>query len=592
MSKKLDEKVKSKLKSYLTDKGVSIDGLTEAEISGLYWEVLSENIEEEEKTTVTSYDLTDDNDSSKFNDELDKTDPEKINVGDGQATIEEEDLVEVDKTQVMKFDLKSGQDVQALQQMLDKGVDSAKLTIGTDGTISLSEEDIRAVMVNSQNPIMSKTELLEEIRNQIISEDNKYEDELNSGDNDYSRNLDPDAVRDMGRDIYNNIRSAAQEKFGTTPNMGSASMAMATSLSNILTFEQNKQQELTELAVKLIREKYPQLTEDVVDIDAQITGHPQLGGRPIVKGQLQTNRGTSPAPQGKSDDELKPEVTKRRIINGMTHGAARKGQNLYHLASDELSRISPNATRDYSKLMASNDFLYWAMDRDTINQQAQGGDHAGNVKVTLDPETRKPKIVAQGMTFPFLLHELTKGVMELMSLHGTSEDDDVRKYVEDKTDTMEAEPDDIRLGVGIWEKVSRFIDVDDGEHEALFYHKLVTLPAEHFNELIKGLLRNDQDSISEIQSIADEASEDLRNERYEDATGGYGEEDEESEVEDTDDEYTDPLLNDLLGGGSSEETSGEPDYENMSRRELQDLMDDALDNGDFEMAKKIGPYLH
>ena len=105
-------------------------------------------------------------------------------------------------------------------------------------------------------------------------------------------------------------------------------------------------------------------------------------------------------------------------------------------------------------------------------------------------------------------------------------------------------------------------------------------------------MRNDQDSISEIQSIADEASEDLRNERYEDATGGYDEDDEESEVEDTDDEYTDPLLNDLLGDGSSEETSGEPDYENMSRRELQDLMDDALDNGDFEMAKKIGPYLH
>lgn len=539
MSKKLDEAVKAKLKTYLSDKGVSIDGLDESEINGLYWEMLSEAIKSSEE------------------------DPMEI----GKA----KDLAKKEKDTVITY------------------VDGKPVQVSEDGDV-LGEEEIEDIVQENQNPIMSKTELLEEIRNQIISEDNKYEDELNSGDNDYSRNLDPDAVRDMGRDIYNNIRSAAQEKFGTTPNMGSASMAMATSLSNILTFEQNKQQELTELAVKLIREKYPQLTEDVVDIDAQITGHPQLGGRPIVKGQLQMNRGTSPAPQGKSDDELKPEVTKRRIINGMTHGAARKGQNLYHLASDELSRISPNATRDYSKLMASNDFLYWAMDRDTINQQAQGGDHAGNVKVTLDPETRKPKIVAQGMTFPFLLHELTKGVMELMSLHGTSEDDDVRKYVEDKTDTMEAEPDDIRLGVGIWEKVSRFIDVDDGEHEALFYHKLVTLPAEHFNELIKGLLRNDQDSISEIQSIADEASEDLRNERYEDATGGYGEDEEETSEygdEDTEGDYTDPLLNDLLGG-SSEETSGEPDYENMSRRELQDLMDDALDNGDFEMAKKIG----
>jgi hypothetical protein len=542
MSKKLDEKVKSKLKSYLTDKGVSIDGLTEAEISGLYWEVLSEAITSSEKDPM----------------DIDKA----------------KDLAKKEKDTVITY------------------VDGKAVQVTEDGDV-LGEEEIDDIVRENQNPVMTKIELIHEMRNQIINEDNKYEDELESGDNDYSRNLDPDAVRDMGRDIYNNIRSAAQEKFGTTPNMGSASMAMAQSLSNILMFEQNKKQELTELAVKLIREKYPQLTEDVVDIDAQITGHPQMGGRPIQKDNLQMTRGTSPAPEGKSEEELKPEVTKRRIINGMTHGAARKGQNLYHLASDELSRISPNATRDYSKLMASNDFLYWAMDRDTINQQSQSGEHAGNVKVTLDPETRKPKIVAQGMTFPFLLHELTKGVMELMSLHGTSEDDDVRKYVEDKTDTMEAEPDDIRLGVGIWEKVSRFIDVEDGEHEALFYHKLVTLPAEHFNELIKGLLRNDQDSISEIQSIADEASEDLRNERYEDATGGYEEDEEETSDygdEDTEGDYTDPLLNDLLGG-SSEETGGEPDYENMSKRELQDLMDDALDNGDFELVDKLRKHL-
>lgn len=543
MSKKLDEAVKSKLKTYLINKGVSVDGLTETEISGLYWEVLSEAIKSSEE------------------------DPMDIKKA--------KDLAKKEKDTVITY------------------VDGKAVQVTEDGDV-LGEEEIEDIVRENQNPIMSKSQLLEEIRNQIISEDNKYDGELESGDNDYSKHLDPDSVRDMGREIYNNIRSAAQEKFGTTPNLTSASMVMARSLSNILMFEQNKKDELAELAIKLIREKYPQLTEDVVDIDAQITGHPQMGGRPIEKGQLQMKKGTSPAPQGKSDDELKPEVTKRRIINGMTHGAARKGQNLYHLASDELSRISPNATSDYSKLMASNDFVYWAMDRETINQQSQGGEHAGNVKVTLDPETRKPKIVAQGMTFPFLLHELTKGVMELMSLHGTSEDDDVRKYVEDKTDTMEAEPDDIRLGVGIWEKVSRFIDVEDGEHEALFYHKLVTLPAEHFNGLIKGLLRNDQGSIEELQSIADEASEDLRNERYEDATGGYDEDGEETSDygdEDSEGDYTDPLLNDLLGG-SSEETSGEPDYGNMSKRELQDLMDDALDSGDFDLAKKIGPYLH
>ncbi len=267
------------------------------------------------------------------------------------------------------------------------------------------------------------------------------------------------------------------------------------------------------------------------------------------------------------------------------------------MAGDVLQNLGPNAREDYSKVMAANDFLYWAMDKDTIRQQSEAGVHAGNVRVEIQP-SGKPKIVAQGMTFSFLLHELTKGVMELMSLHGTAHDNDVRKYVEDKTDHLDAEPDDIRLGVGIWEKVSRYIDIDSAEHEALFYHKLVTLPAEEFNQLMRGLVKGDRDSIQEVESIADQASEELRAEEYDEAMGTYDDNDDEPELaggeEDVEDgEYSDPLLRDLLGGGSqeTEEPSGEPDYANMSRKDLEELMNDALDKGDFEMAAKIGPHL-
>lgn len=601
---KLEQDVQDKVKNYLTSKGKNIDDLTEGQLTELYWNVISENIEEEEKTTVTSYDLTDDKDSSKFNDELDNTDTDKIVVGDGTATIEEEELSEVDKTQVMKFDLKSGQDVQALQQMLDKGIDSNKLTVGTDGTISLSEEDIRSVMVNNQNPIMSKSELIREMRSQILNEDNKYQDEYDSGDNEYSKHLDSDSVRDMSRELYGDIKSAAEQKFGGEANFDRASQEMARSLQNILMFEMDKKGELQEEAIKLIREEYPALTEDAVDIEAEITGHPQLGGRDITKGNVQLEKGDKPVPEGYTEEDLKDEVTKRRLINGMTHGAARKGQNLYHMATDKLREINPNATQDYSKVMAANDFLYWAMDKDTIKQQSSGGVHAGNVRVVIQ-ESGKPKIVAQGMTFSFLLHELTKGVMELMSLHGTHEDKAVRDYVEDKTDTLAAEPDDIRLGTGIWERVNRFIDIENANHKALFLHKLITRPANDFVQIMKGLMSGNRDMVQKVQEIADEASSELRQEEYDDAMGTYDEKTEEPPLEDDgfpdpekgdDGEYSDPILNDLMRSsddlGSSEEPSGELDYANMSKRQLQDLMDDALDAGDFALAGKIGPHLH
>jgi len=593
----LDESVKGKIESFLTSKGKSIKNLNEEQLQELYWGVLSE----EEKTTVTSYDLTDSNDVSKFNDEMDSTDPEKINIGDGSATIEEEELSEVEKTNVMKFNLQNGQDIQALQKMLDKGIDSSKLTVGIDGSITLSEEDIRSIMVDTQSPIMTKSELIREMRSQILNEDNKYQDEYDSGDNDYSKDLDPDSVRDMSRELYSDIKSAAEQKFGGEVNFDRASMEMANSLQNILAFEQNKKGELQEEAIRLIREEYPALTEETVDIEAEITGHPQLGGKEITKGNVQYEKGNTPPPEGYTEEDLKDEVTKRRLINGMTHGAARKGQNLYHMASDKLREINPNATQDYSKVMAANDFLYWAMDKDTIKDQSRRGVHAGNVRVVIQ-ESGKPKIIAQGMTFSFLLHELTKGVMELISLNGTHEDKAVRDYVEDKTDTLESEPDDIRLGTGIWERINGFVDIENPNHKALFLHKLITIPAHEFVEIMKGLMSGNRDMVQKLKDIAEEASAELRQEEYDDAMGTYDEPSKQPPMEDDgfpdpeqDDngQYSDPLLNDLLGGSSSEEEpSDEIDYSRMSKSDLQRAMDAALDAGDFELAGKIGPHLH
>lgn len=548
----MEQNLRRKVETYLRSKGQRVSDLNEGQLTELYWRILSE----EEKTTVTSYDLSDGDDTKKFNDEMDKVDPEKINIGDGVATVDEED--------------------------------------------DLSEEEITETMMDNQNPIMSKSELIQEMRRQIITEANAYDGDLESGDNDYAKHLDTDSVRDMGRELYNDIASAAREKFGDNVNLTSATREMSNSLMRILQFEMDKKDQLTTEAIRLVREKYGALTEDAVDIEAEITGHPGLGGREITKGNVQYERGTTPPPEGKTEEELKPEITKRRIINGMTHGAARKGQNLFHMAGESLG--DTGASQDYAKIMAANDFMYWAIDKQTLSDESRSGQHAGNVRVVIQEDGR-PKIIAQGMTFSFLLHELVKGVMELMSLHGTSEDDDVRKYVEDKTDHLGAEPDDIRLGVGIWEKVSRFIDIESEQHEALFYHRLITLPATEFNELMRGLVKGDGTSVARVQEIADSTSEELGDEEYNDAMGTYDEPTEQPPLEDdgfpdpeNDEggEYSDPELNRILGGDSSgdeETTSGEPDYSTMSHRDLQSAMDDALDSGNFALAGKIGPYM-
>jgi hypothetical protein len=161
----------------------------------------------------------------------------------------------------------------------------------------------------------------------------------------------------------------------------------------------------------------------------------------------------------------------------------------------------------------------------------------------------------------------------------------------------------MRLGTGIWERVNRFIDIENANHKALFLHKLITRPASDFVQIMKGLMSGNRDMVQMVQSIADEASAELRQEEYDDAMGTYDEPTEQPPLEDDGfpdpeqdegGEYSDPLLNDLLGGGSSSEepTSSEPDYSTMSKPDLQRAMDAALDAGDFQLAAKIGPHLH
>ena len=62
----------------------------------------------------------------------------------------------------------------------------------------------------------------------------------------------------------------------------------------------------------------------------------------------------------------------------------------------------------------------------------------------------KAVIKARGMVFPVLLHELCKGVMEVLSLNGLPKQDNIAQYVVDKADFIQAEPWDMRFGPGLW----------------------------------------------------------------------------------------------------------------------------------------------
>jgi hypothetical protein len=479
--------------------------------------------------------------------------------------------------------------------------------------IDLSESDIINIIVETQNPIMTKAKSVESIQNKLIFEADMNRDVNSSfegGTNEYSELLGSDLAKQMANQSFEEIARAIRQKTGKERvTFDDVQQLMSSSLMNAAKEEYAYGIDRLETkAVEMIRKQF-NIPEGAVEFDATITGVPQkaLGlpsGTPqatinqmsrqlgvkigdIQREGLKFDKGTSPVPQGKTEVQMKPKIKRRKYTNAMMHGAARKSQNIHHM-DDQLRQENPRLSQNYANLMAANDASYWMMNDEDIKTQGRQGIHAGNVRVKLsDQPNGVPKIIAQGVVFPVLLHELAKGVIELMSLWSLPVDAEERKYVLDKTDNLDNETNDIRLGTIFWEKFVRQIPTDNQEVISLTWNMMQELSDDEFNSIIEGLSNDRTDSQMKVQRIAEEAAEELRREASDDTFGMYGDDDDKDggdvETPDEDEEETNPTV---LGG--EKEGPEEPkDLNDMTDDELRGLMKSAIEDEDYEFASEI-----
>ena len=479
--------------------------------------------------------------------------------------------------------------------------------------IDLSESDIINIIVETQNPIMTKAKIIESIQNKLIFEADMNRDVNSSfegGTNEYSELLGSDLAKQMANQSFEQIARAIRQKTGKERvTFDDVQQLMSSSLMNAAKEEYAYGIDRLETkAVEMIRKQF-NIPEGAVEFEATITGVPQKAlGLPsdtpqatidqmsrqlgvkigdIQREGLKFDKGTSPVPQGKTEEQMKPKIKRRKYTNAMMHGAARKSQNIHHM-DDQLRQENPRLGQNYANLMAANDASYWMMSDADIKTQGRQGIHAGNVRVKLsDQPNGIPKIIAQGVVFPVLLHELAKGVIELMSLWSLPVDSEERKYVLDKTDNLDNETNDIRLGTIFWEKFVRQIPTDNQEVISLTWNMMQELSDDDFNSIIEGLTNDRTDSQIKVQRIAEEAAEELRREASDDTFGMYGDNDDKDggdvATPDEDEEETNPTV---LGG--EKEGPEEPkDLNDMTDDELRGLMKSAIEDEDYEFASEI-----
>ncbi len=295
-------------------------------------------------------------------------------------------------------------------------------------------------------------------------------------------------------------------------------------------------------------------------------------------------------------EELEMEVDKRRVINALMQGASKKGHYVFHMVADELDAINPRLMVLYGKLMSLADFQYWIIPDSTMTGQvggvekiewrkaekAEDKDEEEDMKdINVEEGDEIPVVVAKAWIFPLLVHELIKGALELAAINWADGhlDFDEQKEVIEKADTPEGEIWGMRLGPGMWEKFLDCIGTENYDIKQWLFRELTKLPAQQFHEFMKEILSGSQKCKEVIQTLKELHNED-KNDSLSDMFDDTGYDDMGDILDnlDNDDDTTPNAPKEL-------------DYGQMSRNEIQKLIDDALDRGDFTTVEKLHKYL-
>ena len=354
-------------------------------------------------------------------------------------------------------------------------------------------------------------------------------------------------------DTVSKLRSALERSIGSTrhlttgnPLMNLMSLVM-TALRQSGSIETRYKEELENLAVELVKKEMA-IPPGSLQFDAKLVGMGQSESNQNMRRQAEEPSREEMMDAFKSAQEHENDVeafldamdnfdrerAKRRMINALIGGAAKKGQYMYHMVSQRLNEIDPNLVELYGITTAIIDHLYWLYPEETLEAMSgQGGSEVGTSEI--DNQTDPPTVKARGVNFPTLVHELVKGVYEVFGTHGLPDDPRQAEMIMGAEDTVPAEAWDLKLGPVFWELLQKSYPIeilteDDMKHiQHYLFMRLSAMPAEEFFQLFKEVLEEKQSGKDKIQRMVNEIVREL----------------EENDEEDEDEEEDDDILSQL-----------------------------------------------
>jgi len=313
---------------------------------------------------------------------------------------------------------------------------------------------------------------------------------------------------------------------------------LMSAVQEVKQIENGNEAQLEDLAVELVKREMS-IPDDAFQYDVKLLGSPsQMDTSKLAKQSEEPSSEEIQQTFGVSEDEAEEDLenfmaafdkfdlekAKRRFINSLIQGASKKGHYMFSLVEEELNQIDPKLLNLYGVLMSINDLLYWIIPDKMMDMMAgSGGGVAGTEEI--DDTTDPPTIKARGVFFPVLVHEVLKGVYEVMGTQGLPDDPKAAEMVMASQDTLPYEVWDLRLGPVIWEKFTqsypdKIYEDDLKEIQNYLFSRFSALSTEQFFELAKEIMGGTENGKKAVAKMVEEIIEELKGQAFEDALSG------------------------------------------------------------------------
>jgi len=174
-------------------------------------------------------------------------------------------------------------------------------------------------------------------------------------------------------------------------------------------------------------------------------------------------------------DDISPEAIKRRLSNLFTSGGAVNKLYLFNVVSDKLKQIDKDLPNMYGIITSLAQLGYWVAPSGVEISAASSSDKsAGSSEVV--PKDDKYVIKARAVSFPYLMHEMVKGIYEWLSL-----DPELGKQMQ--KDTLGKETEDIIVGPKLFKILINYVPSNKQYLMPLIQKKVINLDKSDVKEI-------------------------------------------------------------------------------------------------------------